>query len=63
MYSYQATNADEMSFEEGQSITVVDRSETDWWKTEQHGQILLVPAGYLEVVSGKFSNSSLRIPP
>jgi len=53
LYDYQASNPDELSFQEGQPITIVDRSEDGWWKTEREGQILIVPAAYLELASGE----------
>lgn len=52
IYSYTAGNADEMSFEEGDELTIVDKSDGDWWKAEQGGVISIVPAAYLEVVEG-----------
>ncbi|KAG8833257.1 hypothetical protein FRC17_011032 [Serendipita sp. 399] len=51
LYDFQASNADEMSFEEGQRITIVDRSEGDWWRAERGGQVFVVPASYLDLVS------------
>lgn len=53
LYDYQASNPDELSFQEGQTMIIVDRSEEGWWKTEQNGQILIVPAAYLELASGE----------
>ena len=49
LYSYTGGNADELPFVEGDEITIVDRSDADWWKTEQGGVIFIVPAAYLEV--------------
>lgn len=51
LYDYQGSTAEEMSFTEGQRITIVDRSEEGWWKTEVDGRILIVPAAYLELAS------------
>lgn len=52
MYPYVAGNPDELSFEEGDVLAIVDRSEPDWWKVEKDGKIYVVPAAYLEVVDG-----------
>jgi hypothetical protein len=52
LYSYTGNGPDELSFVEGDHLTVVDRSETDWWKAEQGGFVYIVPAAYLEVVEG-----------
>ncbi|KIM28843.1 hypothetical protein M408DRAFT_8613 [Serendipita vermifera MAFF 305830] len=58
LYAYQGTNPDEFSFQEGDKITIVDRSEEDWWKTEQGNQILIVPAAYLQLVSATLPSSA-----
>jgi hypothetical protein len=52
IYSYTGSNADELPFEEGDQLSIVDRSEQDWWRAEQDGVIFIVPAAYLEVVEG-----------
>ena len=49
LYTYEGSSADELPFVEGDILTIVDRSEADWWKTEQGGVIFIVPAAYLEV--------------
>ena len=53
LYSYEGTNADELPFAEGDELTIVDRSDADWWKAEQSGVVFIVPAAYLEVVEGQ----------
>ncbi|KAI0044289.1 hypothetical protein FA95DRAFT_1497317 [Auriscalpium vulgare] len=50
LYAYTGGNADELPFAEGDTLSIVDRSEPDWWKAEQGGVIFIVPAAYLEVV-------------
>lgn len=52
LYPYTGGNADELPFTEGAELTIIDRSEEDWWKTEQDGVIFIVPAAYLEVIVG-----------
>jgi actin cytoskeleton-regulatory complex protein PAN1 len=52
LYSYDASNPDELPFAEGDELIIVDQSEREWWKVEQAGMIFLVPAAYLEVVEG-----------
>jgi hypothetical protein len=52
LYAYESTNADELTFAEGDVLTIVDRSETDWWKAERDGLVFIVPAAYLEVTEG-----------
>ncbi|KAJ7221504.1 hypothetical protein GGX14DRAFT_492415 [Mycena pura] len=49
VYSYTANNSDELSFSEGETLTIIDATEDEWWKAERDGAIYIVPAGYLEV--------------
>lgn len=53
LYSYTGDNADELSFEEGDKISIVDQSDGDWWKAERDGVIFIVPAAYLQIVEGQ----------
>jgi uncharacterized protein YaiE (UPF0345 family) len=52
VYSYSASNPDELSFIEGDTLDIVDTSEEEWWKAERSGEVFMVPAGYLELVEG-----------
>jgi actin cytoskeleton-regulatory complex protein PAN1 len=52
-YAYEGSNAEELPFTEGDELTIVDRSDPDWWKAEQSGVVFIVPAAYLEVVEGQ----------
>jgi hypothetical protein len=52
IYSYAAGSPDEQSFTEGDELTIIDKSEEEWWKTEQGGVVFIVPAAYLEIVEG-----------
>jgi hypothetical protein len=52
LYTYESTNADELAFVEGDTLVIIDRSETDWWKAERDGLVSLVPAAYLEATEG-----------
>ncbi|KZT54344.1 hypothetical protein CALCODRAFT_456827 [Calocera cornea HHB12733] len=49
LYPYQGSSPEELPFAEGDHITVVDRSDENWWKAEQGGVIFNVPAAYLEL--------------
>jgi len=40
-----------LPFAEGDTLTVVDTSDADWWKAEKDGMIFIVPAAYLELLS------------
>lgn len=52
LYPYTGSNPDELPFAEGDTLTVIDRSDADWWKVEQDGLVFIVPAGYVELVEG-----------
>jgi actin cytoskeleton-regulatory complex protein PAN1 len=49
LYSYVGENAEELPFTEGDTLSIVDRSDGDWWKAEKDGVIFIVPAAYLEI--------------
>lgn len=52
IYAYASSNSDELTFAEGDILSIVDMSEEEWWKAEQGGVVFIVPAAYLEVVEG-----------
>ncbi|KAI0668336.1 hypothetical protein C8Q78DRAFT_1173775 [Trametes maxima] len=49
LYDYNGSNADELPFSEGDRLSVVDRTDADWWKAEQGGVVFIVPAAYLSL--------------
>ncbi|KAF7972256.1 hypothetical protein HWV62_18572 [Athelia sp. TMB] len=57
LYSYTGENADELPFEEGDTISVVDQTDGDWWKAERDGVIFIVPAAYLQIVEAGVDSS------
>jgi actin cytoskeleton-regulatory complex protein PAN1 len=52
LYTYEGANSDELPFAEGDELTIVEHSDTDWWKAEQSGVIFIVPAAYLQLAEG-----------
>lgn len=52
LYSYNGENADELPFTEGDTLSIIDREEADWWKAEKEGVVFIVPAAYLELTEG-----------
>ena len=52
LYTFESTNADELAFIEGDTLIVVDRSETDWWKAERGGLVFIVPTAILDATEG-----------
>lgn len=43
-------------------LSIVDREDENWWKTEKAGVIFIVPASYLEI-SGESAPSPPLQPP
>lgn len=50
-FPYMGNSDEELPFAEGDSLTVVDTSDEDWWKVEKDGMIFIAPAAYLELLS------------
>lgn len=48
LFSYTARDSDEMSFTEGERLTVVKRNDNGWWEAEKgQGTRGLIPANYI----------------
>lgn len=47
IYQFAATNHDELSFNPGDILTLVE-TNGDWWTAELHGRRGLVPANYIQ---------------
>ena len=62
VYSYQAQRDDELSFAVDDIITVVDRSDCDWWRGQLRGQIGMFPSNYVTaVVKQEQMNNDLSV--
>ena len=47
-FAYQCSDEDELSFEEGDLLYIVDdKSDKDWWRARCRGKEGLVPANFL----------------
>ena len=51
LYKYQKQNADELSFEKGCVINVINKLDSDWWTGELNGQTGLFPSNYVAPLS------------
>uniref|UniRef100_A0A8C3R9E5 Intersectin-1 n=1 Tax=Cyanoderma ruficeps TaxID=181631 RepID=A0A8C3R9E5_9PASS len=51
MYDYNAQNDDELAFNKGQIITVLNREDPDWWKGEVNGHVGLFPSNYVKLTT------------
>jgi len=58
LYSYQAQQHDELSFDEDERVFVVDQSEDDWWRATVKGKTGLVPSNYF----AEDINSTVTLP-
>ncbi|KAK3506610.1 hypothetical protein QTP70_011057 [Hemibagrus guttatus] len=51
MYDYKAANGDEMTFQKGQLINVLNKDDSDWWKGEINGVTGLFPTNYVKMTT------------
>uniref|UniRef100_A0A674JSW8 Intersectin-1 n=1 Tax=Terrapene triunguis TaxID=2587831 RepID=A0A674JSW8_9SAUR len=51
MYDYTAQNDDELAFNKGQIINVLNKDDSDWWKGEVNGQVGLFPSNYVKLTT------------
>ncbi|KIM19481.1 hypothetical protein M408DRAFT_55620, partial [Serendipita vermifera MAFF 305830] len=50
LFDYQATEANEIGFVEGECITDIEFVDADWWHGKnQQGEIGLFPRSYVEL--------------
>ena len=47
--AFTGSSSQELSFSEGDVITIVDQSDGDWWKAATDGVVFLVPATFFEL--------------
>ncbi|KAK2572032.1 Growth factor receptor-bound protein 2 [Acropora cervicornis] len=47
MYTFTAQDDDELSFQAGDWITVLDKSNPSWWKGQVHGYVGIFPRNYV----------------
>lgn len=54
MYPHQAQNPDELSFNKGDVITLLDKIEENWWKGELNGVIGIFPKDYVSFMCKQY---------
>ena len=47
MYTYQKQNPDELDFNKGSIINVINKIDDDWWMGELNGVTGLFPSNYV----------------
>lgn len=48
LYRYEAQQGDELSFDEGDTLYILDMSNTDWWKAKCGNNTGLIPSNYVD---------------
>ncbi|PVD19643.1 hypothetical protein C0Q70_20133 [Pomacea canaliculata] len=48
LYPYEAQQPDELTFEEGEMLYILDMSDKDWWKAKCGARSGLIPSNYVE---------------
>lgn len=51
LYPYTAMNDDELTFEAGAIISVIDKEDAAWWKGTLNGVIGVFPSNYIQPYS------------
>ncbi|KAI6079761.1 Intersectin-1 isoform X4 [Aix galericulata] len=60
MYDYTAQNDDELAFNKGQIINVLNKEDPDWWKGEVNGQVGLFPSNYVKLTTDMDPSQQLQ---
>jgi len=50
LYDYAASNETELSFAEGDILTITEQDESGWWYAELRGNVGFIPRNYVELV-------------
>ncbi|XP_071108291.1 osteoclast-stimulating factor 1-like [Haliotis cracherodii] len=48
MYRYDAQQNDELTFDEGDLLYILDKTDTSWWKAKCGSKVGLIPSNYVE---------------
>jgi len=49
LYDYSGGSPDELQFEQGDIISIIDKNDEEWWKAERDGVVYILPATYVEI--------------
>jgi hypothetical protein len=52
MFDYDASGATELTIATGQIVTIVDKTNDDWWEGEYDGKSGFFPKAYVELIDG-----------
>ena len=62
LYPYKALREDELNFQKGMVINVLDKQDQAWWKGEVNGQTGMFPSNYVAPLS-KFTSENASLQP
>ena len=62
-FDYEARSDLELSFKAGESMTVFDSADSNWWNGELNGQKGCIPAAYVIVLEGEDSTPAVAATP
>ncbi|XP_071543645.1 intersectin-1-like isoform X3 [Panulirus ornatus] len=62
LYPYTAMNDDELTFEAGAIISVIDKEDAAWWKGTLEGAIGVFPSNYVQPYTGASSLTNVGTP-
>ncbi|XP_054474225.1 intersectin-2a [Anoplopoma fimbria] len=63
MYDYTAANRDELSFSKGQLISILDKTNPDWWKGDANGVTGLLPTNYVKMTTESDPSQQCSVDP
>jgi len=63
LYDFDAENEDELAFKEGEVISVIDKSNNDWWEGEIGSRRGLFPGLYVQIIDGPRPAKATPRPP
>lgn len=62
LYPYTAMNDDELTFEAGAIISVIDKEDAAWWKGTLEGAIGVFPSNYVQPYPSDSSRNTAGTP-
>lgn len=58
LYPYTAMNEDELTFEAGAIISVIDKEDAAWWKGTLEGAVGVFPSNYVQPYPSDSANTA-----
>lgn len=61
LYPYTAQNEDELTFDKGAVIYVINKEDDAWWKGESNGVVGVFPSNYVAVSDGTSAETGASV--